>query len=286
MSRGVDPSEHRRLLRAELRRAREKAGLSLNGAASRLEWSQSKLVRIEAGRVSVSVTDLKALLALYEVEDEALRVALLEAARGSRGKPWWDAYRTFLSPEFAQYLLHETAATGVSVYHSTLIPGLLQTPEYAAALLAPSSGPDRAAALSAVRTERQRRLLADGPAAPAADFLIDESALHRLIGGPEVTAGQLLHVREHLIDDHTRVGIVPYAAGAYAALAGPFNLLEFEGEPDVLFLESTGGGFVHREDSALLASFRKAFEAARSLALPRGEAVTLLDRLLDRLSYA
>src|SRR3954463_13662997 len=106
----VDPSLNRRKLRMELRVAREKAGLTQRLAAQTLEWSLSKLIRIETGTVSVSVTDLRALLQLYGIDDQQAVAALEAAARGSKGPSWWAPYNDVLTTTYAQYLGFESAA--------------------------------------------------------------------------------------------------------------------------------------------------------------------------------
>lgn len=299
MSRGTDPSQHRRRLRVELRRAREDAGLSQRDAAEALEWSLSKLIRIEGGTVSLSVTDLRALLRLYGVPQDAPKTqALVEAARGSKGQPWWAEYRQLVSPQFEQYLSYETAATSFHVYHPSLVPGLLQTADFAASLLAPAFPRDLADHLVRLRLRRQENVYdgeghgeghgdgdngaAGGRGGPQLRFVLDEAALHRHIGGPAVMLGQLARLRELAEHDHVSLRVIPFSEGAYAALGGAFVVLGFPDDDDVLFLETAEGSFVNRHDHELIVRYRHDFEQASDLALTEGESLKLIGEMAAR----
>lgn len=283
MTSEADPYQHRRRLRLALRRAREAAGLSQRDAATRLDWSLSKLIRSEGGVVSMSVTDLRALLDLYGVTDPAAVEPLVEAARGSRGRPWWDPYREMVSAQFAQYLSHETAASTFRVYHPSLIPGLLQTAEATRALMTMAGTKADPEAMVRLRTERQRRVFER--AAPALTrFLVDEAALHRPVGGPAVTRKQLRHLLELSERPEVSIQVVPFAAGVHPLLAGPFVLLGFpDGEDEVLFLEITGGSLVNREDRELTVHYLETFETvSRDVALPESASRDRIAELLGR----
>src|SRR3984885_6155469 len=175
MSTREDPSRQRRRLRVELRRGRGAAGVTQRQAVEQLEWSLSKLIRIEAGTVGVSVTDLRAMLQLYGVTNQALVDNLTEAARGSKGQSWWSQYRESITPQFAQYLGHEGSASSIRVFHPFLIPGLLHTEEYAFELLRVHSGTEKARRLTDLRMERQRKLFEQAEP-PDVAFVLDEEA--------------------------------------------------------------------------------------------------------------
>src|SRR5689334_21735403 len=117
MPHAVDPSLNRRKLRLELRKARDKAGMTQRQAADALEWSLSKLIRIETAQVSVSVTDLRALVGLYRIDDAAQVQELEEAARGSKGTSWWAEYNDVIGGPYSQYLGFESAASSLMSYH-------------------------------------------------------------------------------------------------------------------------------------------------------------------------
>src|SRR5580698_10933012 len=189
----VDPGVQRRRLRIALRRAREGAQLTQRGASEKLDWSLSKVIRIEAGAQGLSVTDLKAMCETYAVTDEELIATLTAAARGSRGPSWWSQYRDLISPQLALYLDHEDAASSVRVFHPLLVPGLLQTEDYAVALL--SEHPDEGHRLDPItefRMRRQERLFQRSEL--EFEFILDEEALHRWIGGAAAMRRQLQHL--------------------------------------------------------------------------------------------
>lgn len=280
----TDPSQHRRTLRRTLRHAREEAGLSQRDAAERLEWSLSKFTRAEKGEVSLSVTDLKALLELYGVTDPAVIGPLMDAARGSRGRSWLDAYRHLLSPPFVRYLRNEVAASSLLVYHPYLIPGLLQTEEYASALLAGASG-SGADVDGAVRLRAQRQQRVFEREVPAnARFLVEEAALHRVLGGTDVMVNQLRRLQELADRPEVSVRVLPFSAGAHPALAGSFIVLGFPDEDELLFLESTGGSQASREDRDLTVAYLETFEAvSNENALSESASHALIDTFVTRL---
>ncbi|WP_335979407.1 MULTISPECIES: helix-turn-helix domain-containing protein [Streptomycetaceae] len=257
MTRTVDPSVTRRKLRRDLRRAREHAGLTQREAAKLLEWSPSKLIRIETGQVGVSVTDVRALADLYQVTERAQVEQLVADARNSKGSSWWAKYHDVLSPSFGQYLGLEGAAEQVSAYHPVVVPGHLQTGGYTEALLEPRVEPARVARVAALRQDRQTHLL-DGTA--NLSFVIDEAALRRRIGSPAVMRGQLDHLLE--VAGHPRVdlSVLPLDFGAHYSTMGSFVLLGFTDDADVLYLEQATGSVTTGDDLALLARYQECFE--------------------------
>jgi transcriptional regulator with XRE-family HTH domain len=279
----ADPRRQRRRLRVQLRQARDAASLTQRQAAERLEWSLSKLIRIEAGAVGVSVTDLRAMLQLYDVTDETKVKSLAEAARGSKGHSWWSGYRDIVTPQFAQYLGHEGSASSIRVFHPFLIPGLLHTRDYAFELLRVHSGTEKACRLADLRMERQRKLFEQAEPLDAT-FVLDEEALHRQIGGPEVMGWQLRRLLEASTRPGVSVQIVPYRAGAHPGLLGPFVVLSLaDTDEDLLFAEGPGGDLVSRDDQHKIAEFIDYFETIRELALPDDQAKALIYDLIGQL---
>lgn len=280
-----DPSVQRRRLRTALRKAREEARLTQREAAAALEWSLSKLIRIEAGAQGLSVTDLKAMLDLYGVTAEDRVAALSAAARGSRGQPWWSSYRDIVSQQFARYLDHEANAASFRIFHPLLVPGLLHTEEYAAEILGVHPEPERAPRIQDLREERQDRLFARSDLEFA--FILDEEALHRWIGGPLLMRRQLQHLRDMAERPDVSIQIVPFSAGAHPGLRGPFILLRLsETDDEVLFLESASGDQLIRDDPELIAKYATYFEKLRELALPHEQGEALLKDLIERLHLA
>ncbi|TXS46582.1 XRE family transcriptional regulator [Streptomyces sp. uw30] len=280
----VDPSLNRRKLRLALRHARERAGLTQREAAKRVEWSQSKLIRVETGTVGVSVSDLRALLALYDVTDPASVHELEEAARGSKGASWWSRYHDVVTPQFAQYLGYESAATSLQTYHPIVVPGHLQTRAYAEALLTPRGlARQRIGRVVDLRMERQTRMFA-GSAGPEATFVLDEAAVRRQIGGKAVLNEQLQQLLDFGAQDGTTIRVLPFAAGAHYSTLGSFVLLGFPDDDDLLYLEHAAGSMTGGEDLELLARYQECFQAIMDLALGETESLDLIGRIKQDLA--
>jgi len=280
-----DPNVRRRKLGAELRRRREEADLRQRAAADQLDWSLSKLIRIETGAHSVSVSDLKAMLDAYKVTDAQQVGALVAAARGSRGQAWWNNYRDIVSPQFARYLGHEGAANGFRIFHPFLVPGLLHTREYATALLGVFPGVGKAQRLVNMRMERQQRVLSQ--AGLNFTFIMGEEALYRWVGGPRVMRHQLEHLLNIGDNEHAAVKIIPFTVGAYPGLLGPFIMLALqENDENIVFLESAGGDQLIRDDPDKISEYAEYFEMLIEMSLPSDEATNLLRENIDKLSHA
>ncbi|MFH0516202.1 helix-turn-helix domain-containing protein [Streptomyces sp. M41] len=274
-----DPSLNRRKLRLALRQARERSGLTQREAAERVEWSQSKLIRVETGTVSVSVSDLRALLRLYDVGDPSEVEELVEAARGSKGPSWWSKYHDVVTPQYAQYLGYESAATSLRTYHPIVVPGHLQTRAYADALLAPRGlKPQRTRRVVDLRMERQERML-DGSAGPEVTFVLDEAAVRRQIGGKAVLDEQLQQLLDLGARDGITIRVLPFEAGAHYSTLGSFVLLGFPDADDLLYLEHAAGSMTGGEDLELLARYQECFHTIMDLALGDTESLDLIGRI-------
>jgi transcriptional regulator with XRE-family HTH domain len=232
------PTVRRRRLALELRRLRESAKLTCEEVAERLECSASKISRVETGRVSVSPRDVRDMLEIYGAPPEQ-RDSLVQLARDSRQKGWWHAYGDTVQPHFATYLGLESAASEIRIYEVNLIPGLLQTEDYARAVISagmvnsPRADIERHVAL---RMERQRLARSSPPKVWA---VLDEAALRRQVGGPEVMREQLEYLRELASLRNVNLQLIPFGGGAHPAMGRPFVILVF-GEtidPDVAYLE-------------------------------------------------
>ncbi|MFJ7077481.1 helix-turn-helix domain-containing protein [Streptomyces sp. NPDC098781] len=280
----VDPSLNRRKLRLALRQARERTGLTQRQAAERVEWSQSKLIRVETGTVSVSVSDLRALLALYDIDDPDSVHQLEEAARGSKGPSWWSRYHEVVTPQFAQYLGYESAATSLQTYHPIVVPGHLQTRRYAEALLAPRGlSPERTERVVDLRMERQTRMFG-GAASPDATFVLDEAAVRRQVGGRDVLTEQLQQLLDFGAQDRITVRVLPFEAGAHYSTLGSFVLLGFSDDDDLLYLEHAAGSMTGGEDLELLARYQECFQTLMELALGGTESLDLIGRIMQDLA--
>lgn len=275
----VDPSLNRRKLRIALRQARERAGLTQREAAEQVEWSQSKLIRVETGTVSVSVSDLRALATLYRITDPVEVQELEQAARGSKGASWWSKYHDVVTPQFAQYLGYESAAASLHTYHPIVVPGHLQTRGYAKSLLAPRGlSSERAERVVGLRMERQERMF-DGSGKPVTTFILDEAAVRRQIGGREVLDEQLEQLLSFGARDGITIRILPFEAGAHYSTLGSFVLLGFPDDDDLLYLEHAAGSMTGGEDLELLARYQECFHTITEMALGETESRDLIDRI-------
>ncbi|MGW5129512.1 helix-turn-helix domain-containing protein [Streptomyces sp. NPDC004069] len=228
-------------LRTELRDARLAADLTQRQVADQMEWSPSKLIRIEAGEVGITVNDLRSLLAFYHVEDTDRVARLLELARGSRKMPFTE-YRDIYHKEFLDFLAMEASAWINRTFQSLVLPGLLQTEEYASATIRAYSPGESAAQVD--RMVEARMLRQDVLDSEQAQFffIVDESVIHRQVGGPKVMRAQLRQLAEFAARPRINVMILPFSLGAHAASAGPFTLFEFkEDVPTFVYLENPRG---------------------------------------------
>ena len=281
------PVVHRRRLRAELRRTRQEAGLTQEQVAAAMDWSLSKVIRIEAGHVGISTNDLKALLRHYQITDPDRTEELAALARAARERAWWSAYREVASDGLRQLVGYETASFIVRNFEPLVVPGLLQTEEYAHALL---TGLDeripaeRVDGLVEMRMRRQELLDRADP--PLLFCIVDEAVVRRVIGGPAVMRRQLQRMAEQAAKPNVTVEVVPFGAGAHPGLQGPFVILEFPdpADDDVLYLENPLGEVISRDipDEAL--AYREKFERLRELSLGPAGSVSHLDKLAHELT--
>jgi transcriptional regulator with XRE-family HTH domain len=240
-----DPTVHRRRLRNELRKARENAGMTQRDVAAAMDWSQSKLIRIETGQVNISTNDLRALLNHYGAESPRIEV-MVELARASRETPRWNIYRDVAPPEFIAFLGYESSASVIRNFEPLLIPGLLQTEDYARAVTAviEAENPQRVDALVDMRMQRQE-IFFKKPA-PSVHFIIDEAVVHRTVGGPEIMQQQLRHLREVSDYENVKIRMVPFTMGIYPHIRAPYVLFEFPDPADeaIVYMERVVEGYL------------------------------------------
>ncbi|WP_328299911.1 helix-turn-helix domain-containing protein [Streptomyces sp. NBC_00435] len=227
-----NPTVSRRRLGSELRRLRQISGMTSQQVADRLLISQPKLSFLENGRRLIKPRDVRDLCWLYGVQDQRLVDDLMRLAGESGWQGWWNAYGDI---PYGAYIGLETEAAVIRTYEPLVIPGLLQTPAYARAIIAgtiPHATPDQAAALLQVRLRRQDRLNERGnPLRLSA--VLDESALRRVVGSREVMREQLEHLTHFGVQSHITVQVLPHGVGAHPGVSGQFSLLEFAGTTDV-----------------------------------------------------
>jgi transcriptional regulator with XRE-family HTH domain len=259
------PAGARRRLRLFLRDARKSREMTQTQVADALDWSLSKVQRIENGEVTVSASDLKVALELFRVTDPGLINDLMDLARVSRRrKNWFDEarYRQHLTPAMMQLLHFELEATAIRVYNPGLIPGLLQTEQYARSIVDfwRDELPEEARAVRLeVRMRRKEHVLQR--ADPPAYFLaLDESVLHRLVGNRQVMSGQLTALLE-LMDGRPgiRIRIVPYETPQLSQLSH-FSVLDLGGEENaILYMEAQLKDELH-QSPPMIELYRQRFE--------------------------
>ena len=237
---GSGPTVLRILLGAQLRRLRESRNISREDAGWEIRASGSKISRMELGRVSFKERDVSDLLTLYGVEDAKEREALLNLAQQANNPGWWHHFSDILPSWFQSYLGLEAAATLIRTYEIQFVPGLLQTADYArAVILLGHAGADAAEIDRRIELRRQRQQILTRPDPPQLWVVIDEAVLRRPIGGVEVMKAQIEQLIEASRMPNVRMQIIPFLAGGHAAAGGPFAILRFpEPElPDVVYVE-------------------------------------------------
>lgn len=238
MATDVNPTVRRRRLGLELRRLRERKGLTAEDVAARLLVSQSKISRLENGRRSISPRDVRDLCQIYSVGDERVIDSLMKMAKESRQRGWWHA---FGDVPYSVYIGLEADAASVRNYESLVVPGLLQTQEYAEAVvrgIQPESPLDVVEQRVNVRMTRQERIHATQE--PMRFWaVVDEAALRRPVGGEKVMHDQLLTLIEVSRLPHVTVQIMPFGNGAHPGMTGAFSIMSFpeSSDSDVVYLE-------------------------------------------------
>lgn len=276
------PPIRRRRLGAALRRLRLSAGLTLQGAADRLEISDSTLSRLENGQGRLRRIDVAAALDVYGVQDEDLRTTLLNLTGQIRDKGWWQYYRRAIPDPYADYISVEAAATSIDAHTVQLVHGLLQTEAYTRALAEAwriRAEPLDVDALVAVRRTRQRMLGGEKPL--RLRVVMHEGALRQRVGGPEVMRGQIERVIEECRRPNIVIQIITHSAGAYSGLDEPFAIVGFGNplEHDVVCLDNlTRTHFLETTDE--VRNYASVFDQLRAAALsPERSALWLADLL-------
>ncbi|HEY2792044.1 MAG TPA: helix-turn-helix transcriptional regulator, partial [Micromonosporaceae bacterium] len=233
-ARRSSPTVGRRRLGMELRRYRELANVTIDSVAEKMECSSSKISRIETGHIGASPRDVRELLAIYGVPADKAD-ELVQVARDARERGWWQAFGQALT---GAYVGLEAAAARIRGYEAQLVPGLLQIPEYASAVMT-AARPDITIELLDRRLEvrriRQSLLTQEDPL----DFwvVIDEAAFRRKVGSSSIMAKQLESLVRQAENPNITIQVLPFAVGAHAGMDGTFAILEYEDplDPDVVF---------------------------------------------------
>ncbi|MDH6464311.1 transcriptional regulator with XRE-family HTH domain [Micromonospora sp. A200] len=290
MTEDVGSTVPRRQLGRLLRQFRTEAGVTLDAAAEALEYSRQKIWRIESGLGPVRVLDVKAMCELYHVSPE-----MTEAMRGlaaeTKSKGWWHAYGDAVPSWFELYVGLESAAAHLRQYEETLIPGLLQTRQYAlglARLDRPAVSEEKRERAVEVRLQRQGLLSRRLPQPPQLDAMLSEAVLRRTVGGRGVMIGQLTRLLEATELPNVTVRVLPFSVGPHSgAVAGSFVVLDFPAtkggraapEPSVAYSESlTGALYLDKPDE--LAAYQGAWKSLDALALDEAQSTDMIKRII------
>jgi transcriptional regulator with XRE-family HTH domain len=279
------PTLRRRELGARLRALRLARGLTVEQVAEQLLCSPSKVSRMETGQRGATLRDVRDLCRIYELTDPAQVDYLSELVREAKQQAWWQSYDL----DFTTYVGLEQAATSLCYYQSTIVPGLLQSLEYAKAMhLGSMPGEftqERVDDLIEVRVRRQQVILTRDPPLQLR-VVLDEAVLHRVVGGPAVMAGQMEHFAALAKYPNVTLQIIPFSLGAHPAMENMFNILEFgDIAPRVVYVEGLMGWlFLEREHDVV--RYTRVFEYLSSIAFSPKETIEFISEVGARYHHA
>ena len=279
------PTARRRRLAAALRQMREARHLSCADAGKAVGWSESKISRIETGRVGVRQPDLERILDLYEVSGET-RAALLALGRQATHRGWWHSYADALPAWFEDYVGLEDGAKSLFTYQNQLVHGLMQTEEYAAAVIRaaqPAAGTDEVERQLAARATRQALLTASNPLQVWA--VLDEAVLRRQVGGTKGTLAQLNRIREISALPNVTLQVLPFDTGAHASMGTSFELLQFPeaGDTAIVYIEDhTSSQYL--ETPTDFERYTFVFDHLRATALSPERSTELIGQVADNMA--
>jgi transcriptional regulator with XRE-family HTH domain len=281
---GGKPTVRSRRVGTELRRLREAAGVTTAQAAELLSCSPAKISRMENGIVSVRVVDLRLLLDRYGDQDQEHRAYLERLARESNKRGWWQDYGDTIPPYYADFIGLETDASYIKTWEPTIVPGLLQTTEYARAVMLANPAmisPTELENFISIRQERQARL--EQGTDVRLDAVIWEAALITTMSSGEVQRGQLARLLELMDQPNISVQVLPLEAGDKANMSGSFVMFSFGSERSVstVFVETlTSSQYLERDEE--LRSYTLVFDALRSAALSPAASATRIRHQMEQ----
>jgi transcriptional regulator with XRE-family HTH domain len=273
------PTLRRRELASRLRELRLTAGLTVDDVARRLYCSPAKVSRIETGSRAVALRDVQDLCRLYQVHPAECEL-LMELARQSRERSWWQAYDV----PYKTYIGLEIAAAKISTYLSAVVPGLLQTEDYARALVAgmvPGLGMHQIRQAVDVRLIRQKILTRDNP--PQLHVVIDEASLHRTVGGATTMFEQLQTVIARASLPNVTIQVIPFEAGPHPGMDSPFTILEYDEDrsSDVVYVEGLIGN-IYLERPEDLQRYRRVFDHLKALAFGSKDSLGRIEQIAQK----
>lgn len=269
------PTALRIMVGGQLRKLREARGITPQVAGERIRGSHAKISRLELGRTGYKIRDVNDLLSLYGVTDPAQRESFLRLVEMANEQGWWRGYSDLLPSWFENYLGLEGDAKSIRTYEGQLVPGLLQTDAYARAVVSLAHGErevDRR-----VELRRRRQEILDRHNGPTLWAVLDESVLHRPVGGRDVLREQLTYLEQMSHRSNVTIQVLPYRAGGHAAVGGSFTILRFNEQeiPDVVYLEQMASAlYLDRPDDLEL--YREVMDRLSIQADPPGQSQKLL----------
>lgn len=280
---GSPPTVRRRQLARLLRATREEAGWKAEDVASEMRSSASRISRIETARVKISPGAVHEICDVLEVEGDQ-RYRLVQLARTAEKPGWWQEYTDKLSYEYSTYISLEDEAASLRWFEPLVVPGMLQTEEYARALIRKGLVEGTAEEVEDRVTARltRQRVLTREENPLRVSFILDEAALRRAVGGREVMKAQLRRLSEAAELSNVRIQAIPFGAGAHACTTGPFTILGFPetADPDVVYLENAAGD-LYVEKQPGVRRYNLVFEDLRADALGHDESAALITRIAD-----
>jgi transcriptional regulator with XRE-family HTH domain len=266
------PTIRKRILGSQLKRLREGCHMSVEDAAKKMDVGPFTIRRQESGHTAVSASDAKAYAEIYQLTDDAVLARILDLAKHGRTRGWWTAYDTTVGPDATDIADAEDLATGIKTWQPNIVPGLLQTREYSAAVIdvRRSLGEQEkslaADGLLALRERRKEILKRDRP--PQMWAVVGEAAVLTQVGGRAVMDGQLQHLLNLAERPNITIQLLPFSAGAHAGMSGAFMVMSFDASLDgIVFVENSGGN-AFSDDPAEVRQRADRFTHLQAQALP------------------
>jgi transcriptional regulator with XRE-family HTH domain len=280
----VGPTVRRRRLGSELRRLRESQSIKLEEVAEQIGLAASTLSRIETGKAPTRPAYLNAMLELYGVDDPSQRQVLLDMAKDGHRKGWWALWDGVLPTGFSIYVGLEAEASSLRVYESQVVHGLLQTEDYARAVMTTvrrRQTPSEIDKLVSLRMQRQEALKKAEPL--DLWIILDEGVLRRMTGRAEVMRGQLEHLYTASQWPNVTLQVLSFGCGLHPGLGGSFAIIEFpeRSDPDVVYTEGVTGQAYIEEREREVRVRSEAFDLLRATALPPADSARLIQSLAE-----
>ncbi|WP_150241177.1 helix-turn-helix domain-containing protein [Nocardiopsis quinghaiensis] len=283
MQRPHSPTLRRRRLSAELKRARADAKLTSTQAIKALGWAAGKLSQIEnAETQKVKPDDLDKMLELYKISDPAKREALHALAQDAKVRGWWSKYREVFGPQSLPDF--EAEASAIRTFEGLVIPGLLQTPDYARAVFQGGRYTSTEESERRVKARMGRRDILTQFKPASLRVVLDEAALHRVVGSAEVMAEQLRHLLHMAKLPNIDLQVVPFGSGAHAAFVAPFSILDFPDPLDasIVFVDTASGG-LFLEESDEVEAHSVTFGDVQGSAMSAARSAGVITKVLEAL---